>query len=103
LSEDTTEDDSNIDDNNDHRPSVSIESSTSEVNLSLINTLGVTSPLKKGKKRQRNEDKWKRNMDKKLRNKGQSYESHCASKKMRKERQMKSPCKETCKLIQIQR
>jgi len=97
LSEDTTEDDSNID-NNDHRPSVSIESSTSEVNLSGINTLGVTSPLKKGKKRQRNEGNWKRNIDKKLRNKGQLYGSHCASKKMRKERQMKSPCKDFCKL-----
>lgn len=93
MSEDTTEDDSNIDDN---RQSVSIESLTSEVNLSGINTLGVTSPLKKGKKRQRNEDKWKRNIDKKLRNKGQLYESHCASKKMRKERQMKSPCKLKC-------
>lgn len=98
MSEDSTEDDSNIDKNNDHRPSVSIESSTSEVNLSGINTLGLTSPLKKCKIRQRNEDKWKRNIDEKLRNKGQLYESHCASKNMRKERQMKSPCKESCKL-----
>lgn len=96
MSEDTTEDDSNID-NNDHRPSVSIENSISEVNLNEINTLGITSPLKKGRERQINEDKWKRNIDKKLRNKGQLYESHCASKKLRKERQMKSPCKETCK------
>lgn len=93
----TSEDELNID-NKDNRASVSIENSANEVNLSEINTLVVTSPLKKGRKRQRNEDKWKRNIDKKLRNKGQLYESHCASKKMRKERQMKSPCKETCKL-----
>lgn len=54
--------------------------------------------MKKGRKRQRNEDKWKRNIDKKLSNKGQLYESHCVSKTMRKERQMKSQCNETCKL-----
>jgi len=64
----TSEDELNID-NNDNRASDFDENSANEVNLSGINTLVVTSPLKKGRKRQRNEDKWKRNIDKKLRNK----------------------------------
>lgn len=52
----TSKDESNID-NNDHIASVSIENSTNDLNLSGLNTLVVTSPLKKGRKHQRNEDK----------------------------------------------
>jgi len=84
--------------NNNGVASFPIGNLSHEVSSSEKDTMILTSPLKKGRKRQRNEDNWKRNIVKKLRNEGKLYESHIMSKKMRKERQMKSPCKETCKL-----
>lgn len=54
------------------------------------------SPIKKGKKRPREEGNWQKNVAKKLRNCGKSYRSSKTKKEM-PERKLKPPCKETCK------
>lgn len=58
----------------------------------------LTSPLKKGVKRKRNENTWKRNLNKKFRNSGKAYEMHTAGNKVREERKMGPPCTEKCKV-----
>lgn len=56
------------------------------------------SPLKKGEKRTKQPENWKRNIIKKKRNSGMEYESHSLMKKVKPARQIKNPCAETCKL-----
>lgn len=58
----------------------------------------MTSPVKKGKKRERKEENWKKNVLKKLKISGKEYESHTSHKRMVKAKKIKPPCKETCKL-----
>ena len=55
-------------------------------------------PLKKGVKCKRNENTWKRNLNKKFRNNGKAYEMHTAGNKVREERKMRPPCTEKCKM-----
>lgn len=59
-----------------------------------IKTNEIT-PTKKGKKKQRREEKWKKNIAKELRNTGKSYTS-IRTEKVVPERQMKEPCKDNC-------
>ncbi|XP_050516546.1 uncharacterized protein LOC126891416 [Diabrotica virgifera virgifera] len=56
----------------------------------------IETPTKKGKKRLRQESSWKKNVAKKLRNSGKSYQSSKSKKEM-PERKLKPPCKEICK------
>lgn len=56
----------------------------------------LSSPLKKGKKRKKNMNKWKANVAKKLRNTGKKYETN--QKKIKNERSLKPPCTEKCKI-----
>lgn len=57
-----------------------------------------SSPAKKGRKRKRDENTWKRSLNKKFRNTGREYEMHCKEKKVRSARAIKPPCTEKCKL-----
>lgn len=53
---------------------------------------------KKGRKRKRNESLWIKNINKKLRNTGQAYNSSSKSGRSYEKRVMKQPCGEKCKL-----
>lgn len=55
----------------------------------------VPTPKKKGQKRTLNENMWKKNVAKKLRNCGLAYESSRTNKKI-PARLLRAPCKETC-------
>lgn len=65
--------------------------------ITASSTLILGSPLKKGRKRKKQPEKWKANLIKKKRNSGKEYETHTLSKKVRPARKMKTPCVETCK------
>ncbi|XP_068209112.1 uncharacterized protein [Palaemon carinicauda] len=58
----------------------------------------LVSPAKKGIKRKRRPETWKRNKQKQLRNAGKAYTMHTNKKTMRTERGMKPPCGEKCRL-----
>ncbi|XP_045446690.1 uncharacterized protein LOC123654873 [Melitaea cinxia] len=67
---------------------------------SIENSIKASSPAspkaKKGRKRKRNEENWKRNVNKMLRNTGKAYKS--ASNKIKEERKIKEPCGDKCRL-----
>lgn len=67
--------------------------STSEV--LVTNTNEDPTPTKKGKKRPRNADNWQKNVAKKLRNCGKSYQSNI-TKQVVPERKLGELCKEAC-------
>ncbi|CAG9814696.1 unnamed protein product [Phaedon cochleariae] len=72
-------------------------SASDSENKTDFNSLDVNnSPIKKGKKRQRNPADWKRNKSKILKNMGKEYVSHTG--KFVKEKVIKPPCSERCKL-----
>ena len=58
----------------------------------------LVSPAKKGIKRKKCPEKWKRNVQKQLRNAGKMYEKHTEGNQIRAERKMKQPCGEKCRL-----
>ena len=65
---------------------------------SIANVPILVSPAKKGLKRKKCPEKWKRNVQKQLRNKGKMYEMHTKRNQIRAERKMKPPCGEKCRL-----
>ncbi|KAJ8877512.1 hypothetical protein PR048_021967 [Dryococelus australis] len=67
--------------------------------ISLSPSKGVSiSLIKRGIKRKRDTEKWKRNVQKKVRNSGKAYEMHTSSKEIGEERAIKPPCSVKCKL-----
>lgn len=74
----------------------SLESNNSKQSTQDVSI--VVSPVKKGVKRKRNVDQWKRNILKKSRNSGQAYETHSKNKIIREQRKIKPPCTQKCKL-----
>ncbi|XP_074033291.1 uncharacterized protein [Leptinotarsa decemlineata] len=59
---------------------------------------GSTTKVKRIKKRKRNEPQWKKTAAKSARNSGVEYVSSSKSKKVIRAREMKPPCKESCRL-----
>ena len=57
----------------------------------------LVSPSKKGTKRKACPAKWRRNVNKRLRNEGKAYEMTSTKRKEREERKMKPPCNEKCR------
>lgn len=84
----------------DQAPQLSITTKlTADSSLSATQDVSIlTSPLKKGIKRKREEGTWKRNLLKAFRNSGKAYNMHTKSKKIREERMVKPACGEKCKL-----
>lgn len=72
------------------------DASSSGNESSVVSSIINDSPIKKGKKRQRNPAKWKRSQAKTRKNLGKSYVSRTG--KHVKEKVMKPPCPERCKL-----
>ncbi|XP_073969707.1 uncharacterized protein [Rhodnius prolixus] len=81
--------------------SSSSNSNSTTTNNSMDSPMDVpilVSPVKKGVKRKRNVDQWKRNVLKKARNSGEAYQTHSQSKSIRGPRKLKPPCGQHCKL-----
>lgn len=93
----------NVDDSDkdrDYVPDAESSSSEDEIIPRRNEVLVTTSstPEKRGRKRLRKEENWKRNILKQARNTGKAYESHTATKKIRPERKLKPGCSDACKL-----
>lgn len=86
------------DDSGDNSLPANQSDSSIKANTSKESTLIIVSPAKKGIKRKKRPETWKRNKQKQLRNTGKAYSMHTNKKETRAERTLKPPCSEKCRL-----
>lgn len=92
-------DDSHLDVDYNQPEDVCLESDVSTDNVIANNEIATsTKSPQRGKKRQRNTEKWSRSIKQNLRNSGKQYEMWNKNKKIRSKRCVKVPCTERCRL-----